>query len=165
MAQNGAHNFGQTFFNSQSCANGSVNGQVNMNQASQTFSQNPNGGSNVSYNNGNSSQFVQMNSASPVFQQQCVSPVRNDGFQYSQNSDMLSLILQRLESMDCKLLQLESIQRSVNSLTSRMDSMDRKINQLECKMRDVENSRDFDSNLLGDLTKNKQELDTDEKYK
>jgi DNA repair ATPase RecN len=94
-----------------------------------------------------------MISASPLFSPE-TSP-RNVNSQ----SDMMSIILQRLDSMDKKLSHLETIQSSVNSLTVKSDTMSKQINVIESKIQDIENSRAFDSSLLDSINKRQDELE------
>lgn len=74
--------------------------------------------------------------------------------------DVVAIILSRLDSMDKKLGQLNSIQQSMDSLKSRMENVDKKISTVEGKIRDLEESRDFDSNMLSDINKRQQEIDS-----
>ena len=77
----------------------------------------------------------------------------------SPGTDILSLIMKRLDSMDNKLARLDSIQTSVNNINTRIQNMDKKINDLEGKMRDVEHSRTFDSQTITDLSKHQKEME------
>jgi hypothetical protein len=136
----------------QNGANPTYSGHSGQLQLNQMYNQNPGMGSPVYTNNG---YFSQMNSGSPVFQQ-----LGSTSAQSHQNSDVFSLILQRLDSMDNKLAQLDSIQSSMKALTVRIDKMDQKINLLESKMKDIENSREFDGGMLDDFSKKQRELST-----
>jgi tetrahydromethanopterin S-methyltransferase subunit G len=66
-------------------------------------------------------------------------------------SDQLSVIIQRLEKIDNKLTQLETIQSTVNKITERLESLDRRVSTIESRMHDIEQSRMFDSQSLDDI--------------
>ena len=75
------------------------------------------------------------------------------------NSDVMVQILQRLDLMDKKLGHLESIQASVNMITTRMNSVDQKVTSLESKITDMEKRRDFDSNSLDAIRKKQTDME------
>lgn len=62
--------------------------------------------------------------------------------------------------MDNKLARLDSIQTSVNGLNSQIQNMDKTINVRENKFRDTERSREFDSDILSDMSKQQNEFDS-----
>jgi len=71
---------------------------------------------------------------------------------------MLTKIMNKLDSLDTKLAQLDSIQHSVSKLTDRLDSFYQKISDMESKIRDIERSRIFDTQLVSDLSKTAESL-------
>ncbi|XP_053389178.1 uncharacterized protein LOC128552179 [Mercenaria mercenaria] len=134
--------------------NGTQNGHFNQMLAGQNFMMsNP-----MYYNNSNSnSQFMQMNSASPAFSPNNTpsSPMAN-----THQMDMLSEILQRLNSMDQTLTQLDTIQCSVTNLTERIDIVEQTIKGFEVKFQEIERSRQFDSNDLEEFNKKQLQIDS-----
>ncbi|XP_060583954.1 uncharacterized protein LOC132740117 [Ruditapes philippinarum] len=68
-----------------------------------------------------SSPFV-TNQTSPILSQQNVNNL---------NTDILQGIIQRLDSMDAKLGQLNKIQSTVEKITERLNSLDQKFNEIE----------------------------------
>ena len=74
--------------------------------------------------------------------------------------DVLSRILQRLDTMDKNLGQLDSIQISVNKITDQVNTMSTKITGLETKMKAIEESRDFDSKSIDLLQAKQKEIDS-----
>ena len=76
------------------------------------------------------------------------------------NTDMLTKIMSKLDSLDTKLAQLDSIQHNVSKLNGRLDTIDQKISDMESKIRDIERSRDFDTQSVSDLSKQQRELDS-----
>ena len=69
--------------------------------------------------------------------------------------DVWVRMLDRFDTMDRKLTQLDSIQVWVNKITDQVYTMKKKINSLEAKMANVEQSRVFDSKSI-DLLQEKQ---------
>jgi len=67
------------------------------------------------------------------------------------NNDLKALLIKRLDSMDCKLAMLDSIQTTVNSLNCRLQTMEQTINDLQIKVRDLEKSREFDTQTMSDI--------------
>ncbi|KAH3787214.1 hypothetical protein DPMN_165334 [Dreissena polymorpha] len=76
----------------------------------------------------------------------------------SPNQAILSSILDRLNSMDNKLSQLDKIQSCVSAITSRVDKLDKGISDIEVKIKDFEKSCDFSGGAIGDITKQQQQL-------
>ncbi|XP_052762065.1 uncharacterized protein LOC128204704 [Mya arenaria] len=76
------------------------------------------------------------------------------------NNDLWVKVMNKLNIMDKKLAQLDSIQSSVNNLTVRMDSIDHKISDIEGKIRDIKIRRVFDSKTVPDLAKQHQDLES-----
>ena len=74
--------------------------------------------------------------------------------------DILSKILCRLDTMDKKLGQLDSIQVSVNKITDQVNTMNTKISGLETKMKTIEDSRQFDSKSLDLLQAKQKQIDS-----
>ena len=74
--------------------------------------------------------------------------------------DVLSKILQRLDTMDKKLGQLDSIQSSGNKITDQVNTMNTKITGLETKMKNIEDSREFDSKSIDLLQAKQKEIDS-----
>ena len=89
--------------------------------------------------------------------------------------DILSKIFNRLDTMDKKLGQLDSIQVTVNKITDQVNTMNTNINCLETKMESIEDSRKFDSKSLDllqakqkqidDIMQKMQKLEADQKEK
>ena len=74
--------------------------------------------------------------------------------------DVWVRILDRLDTMDRKLTQLDSIQVSVNKITDQVYTMNTKINSLEAKMANVEQSREFDSKSIDLLQEKQNKIDS-----
>ena len=134
------------------------------------------------YGNINNGQYTPQNGGySPVCQQQQQSqqlapPMYNPGTPVTQiyssganqvpnqpfpsrNDNVLSLILQRLDSVDSKLTQLDKIQSCVSNLTDRMNKIEQKINEFDKKMNDYEQSRIFDSSMMEDIVKKQRDIE------
>lgn len=126
-------------------------GQLSQLQSGQSFML-----PNPMYYNNNNGQYMQMNSASPVFSPNNTpsTPVNNT------QMDMFTMIIQRLDSMDKRLSQLDSIQSSVKNITVRIDTIDQKVTNLEAKIKDIESSHQYDSGTLDELYKNQKEIDS-----
>lgn len=115
--------------------------------------------------------YVMMNSASPILHQTPV-PCTPTTFNTS-NLDVMSNILERLDSMDKRLAQLDIIQSTMSKITTRMDEMEKKIGSFESKVKtieqkmntmaekvsDIERSCDFDGDSLADIRRKQRELD------
>jgi hypothetical protein len=71
-------------------------------------------------------QYVNMNQGSPGLQ-----PTQNLTQNNSQESSVLQSVLTRLDNIDRKLGQLNTIQLTVDKITVRLDSMDQKITEIE----------------------------------
>ena len=57
-------------------------------------------------------------------------------------------LFERLDVMDKKLGQLESIQISLQNVTVKVSSMDTKVTNMESQLRDLERSREYDSKAI-----------------
>ena len=88
--------------------------------------------------------------------QQCSTPLATS----SPPPDMFSVIIQRLDSLDSKLGQLEHIQNSIKGINTRMDRLDQKVKNIEGKVRDLEESRNFDTNTFTELSKKQDEMNS-----
>ena len=73
---------------------------------------------------------------------------------------MFSVIIQRLDSLDSKLGQLEHIQNSIRGINTRMDRLDQKVKNIEGKIGDLEESKNFDSNTFAELSKKQDEINS-----
>jgi len=62
--------------------------------------------------------------------------------------------------LDIKIGQNDSIQHNMSKLNGRLDTVDQKISDMESKIRDIERSRDFDTQSVSDLSKQRRELDS-----
>ena len=81
-------------------------------------------------------------------------------FGVNPDQGVMNLILQRLDNMDQKLGQLNSIQSSINSITVKVNDIETKFKTLESKVVTIENSRTFDSKTVEALQKKQNEIDT-----
>ena len=72
----------------------------------------------------------------------------------------MGLILQKLESMDKKLGQLDNIQKAVSKITVQVSDIEKKVNVLETKVNEIESSRQFDSGTLDNINKKQKEVDS-----
>lgn len=72
----------------------------------------------------------------------------------------MSLILQKLEHMDKKLGQLDTIQSSISSLTVKVSDIEKKVSELETRVNQIEGSRQFDSDTVENINKKQKEVDT-----
>jgi len=123
------------------------NGQLQA-QASQSFnySQMP---------NAPMGQFIMSTPAyqGQSFMSQLASPI-------SPNHDILATILDRLNSMDNKLSQLEKIQSSVSAMNIRIDKVDKRISDIESRITEVEKSCEFSGSAAEDISNKQKQLDT-----
>ena len=87
-------------------------------------------------------------------------PMGSPGQIQTPPQDVLSKILQRLDTMDKKLGQLDCIQSSVNKITDQVNTMSTKINGLETKMKTIEDSREFDSKSIDLLQAKQNQIDS-----
>lgn len=114
---------------------------------------------NMNYNN----QMLAMNTASPFIQAipQTSTPIQNvqSNMQTMQSNDVLSAILQRLDSMDQKLGQLDYIQSCVSAITVRVNNVEQKLEDFEKRMVEIENSKTFDASILVEIQNKQKELD------
>lgn len=78
----------------------------------------------------------------------------------SSEQGVMGLILQRLDVMDKKLGQLESIQSSINSITVKVNDIEVKVKDLETKVNTIENSRIFDADSVESLDRKQREIDS-----
>ena len=76
-----------------------------------------------------------------------------------QSPDYMGQIIQKLECMDKKLGQLDTIHSTVNTINTRMSSVEQKVTSLEAKVTEIEKSRIFDSKSLDDIKKRQNEID------
>lgn len=72
---------------------------------------------------------------------------------------IMGLILQRLDNMDKKLGQLDSIQSSISNITVKVSDIEVKVKNLESKVNAIENSRDFDTEAVEKINKKQKEID------
>ena len=73
---------------------------------------------------------------------------------------VMSLILQRLDVMDKKLGQVDSIQSSINNVTVKVSDIEVKVKELEKKVSALEDSRDFDSESVERMNSKQKEVDS-----
>ena len=80
----------------------------------------------------------------------------------TQNSEqgVMNLILQRLDHMDKKLGQLDTIQSSIANITVKVSDIETKVHTLETKVNTLETSRGFDSESVDALNKKQKEIDS-----
>lgn len=149
-------------------------------QSQQILQQNGQYQSNINGYNGYSGlqqaspNFVNQNqqTGQPMFQYSPVNLGSQTGTQYipqpqtptssgtSVSSDQFSLLIQRLDRIELKLAQLDSIQSTVNGINIRLNCLDQKVNGLETKMSDIEISRNHDASCISDISKKQKELDS-----
>ncbi|XP_052820388.1 uncharacterized protein LOC128246236 [Mya arenaria] len=60
--------------------------------------------------------------------------------------------------IDSKLTQLDTIQITVNKITTRLDKIDQRVGGLETKIKDIEESRNYDSKTLNEIREKQKEL-------
>jgi hypothetical protein len=58
-------------------------------------------------------------------------------------SDQFSALLQRLDSIDKRLLQLDKIQSTIDNITVNLYKVDQRVSEVENKLLELENSRDY----------------------
>lgn len=85
--------------------------------------------------------------------------VQSPGAQGGPDQGVMNLILQRLDNMDKKLGQLDSIQTSISKITVKVNDIEGKLGALETKVRQIETSRDFDSASVDQLNRKQKEID------
>ena len=73
---------------------------------------------------------------------------------------VMSLILQRLDVMDKKLGQLDSIQSSINNVTVKVSDIEVKVKELEKEVSALEDSRNFDSESVERMNSKQKEVDS-----
>ena len=78
----------------------------------------------------------------------------------TQNSEqgVMNLILQRLDHIDKKLGQLDTIQSSIANITVKVSDIETKVHTLETKVNTLETSRGFDSESVDVLNKKQKEI-------
>lgn len=74
--------------------------------------------------------------------------------------DFSNKILNKLEGIEQKLSQLDSIQSTVRNITSRLINIDEKVQSLEMKMMELEISRSYDSQCVEEISKKQTEIDS-----
>ena len=114
-----------------------------------TFTYTPN-----MYTNGPN--MANMNNMGHMSMNQPSSPNMQNG----PDQGVMGLILQRLDKMDKKLGQLETIQNSISTLTVKVSDIEVKVKNLEQKVATLENSRDFDSESVQNLNTKQKEIDS-----
>ena len=79
---------------------------------------------------------------------------------HNSEQGVMNLILQRLDHMDKKLGQLDTIQSSIASITVKVSDIESKVHTLETKVNTLETSRSFDSESVDALNKKQKEIDS-----
>ncbi|KAH3837545.1 hypothetical protein DPMN_110938 [Dreissena polymorpha] len=64
------------------------------------------------------------------------------------SSDILSSILEKLNSVDKKLSQLVQIHQTVSGIVSRIDKIEQRMNNFETRIKELEQSCDFSGNMI-----------------
>ncbi|KAH3730612.1 hypothetical protein DPMN_056602 [Dreissena polymorpha] len=64
-----------------------------------------------------------------------------------------------MDNIDRKLGKLETIQSTMDTLTAKCECMDKKVSQIESKILEIEQSRQFDSNMFDNLNKKQKEIE------
>ena len=93
----------------------------------------------------------------PVSMPQPQSPVMPNSMS---DQNYIGLILQRLDNMDKKLGQLDSIQLSITNITVKVSDIEGQVKALEQKVNLIESSRDFDTEAVENLNKKQKEIDS-----
>lgn len=79
--------------------------------------------------------------------------------------DIFKILMQRLEAMDSKLTQMQTtqtgIQNSMTSLTVQINGLDAKISTLDTRVGDIEKSRQYDSQILDEISTKQKNIDTE----
>ena len=129
--------------------------QNNSNNSSQPSAAQPNG-----FFQTFSQPGVGMPYGQPFYSSPPPPPMGSPGPGSGPSQDILSKILTRLDTMDKKLGQLDTIQISVNKITDQVNTMNTKISGLETKMKTIEDSREFDSKSLDLLQAKQKQIDS-----
>ncbi|KAH3747469.1 hypothetical protein DPMN_181896 [Dreissena polymorpha] len=69
------------------------------------------------------------------------------------SADILSSILDRLNSVDMKLSHFDQIHQTVTGLVSRIDKIEQRINNFKSRIKDLDKSCDFSDSPFGNLKK------------
>ena len=91
-----------------------------------------------------------------------VSPPVSASQGQSQNvlsGDVVAQLFQRLDMMDQKLGQLQSIQSTLQNVTVQVNEVSTRLKTVESKVGDIERSREFDSKMLDDIKGRQREMD------
>lgn len=79
--------------------------------------------------------------------------------------DIFKILMQRLEAMDSKLTQMQTaqtgIQNSMTSLTVQINGLDAKISTLDTRVGDIEKSRQFDSQILDEISTKQKNIEAE----
>ncbi|KAH3869738.1 hypothetical protein DPMN_032907 [Dreissena polymorpha] len=110
-----------------------------------------------SNSNFNNSQFM----ASPGYGQlnMQTTPYPMYSQQNTELTELLNMLLNRMDNTDRKLGKLETIQSTMDTLTSKCECMDKQVFKIESKILEIEQSRQFDSNMLDNLNKKQKEIE------
>ena len=76
------------------------------------------------------------------------------------SADQFQKMMERFDKIEQKLSNLDSINTSVDKITGRLDKLDARINSMEKKIADIEQSKNFDSESLGQIEKKQKEIDS-----
>lgn len=87
----------------------------------------------------------------PVQMQMPINTVSADQFQH---------MMARFDKIEVKLNQLDTINSSVGKITGRLDKMESRIKSVETKIVDIEQSKNFDSESIGQLEQKQKEIDS-----
>lgn len=87
-------------------------------------------------------------------------PLQNQQTNNTMAMDPLTLILNRLDTMDTKLGKLKDIEDKVSSLTDQINNIGMKVASLETKVADIEKSRDFDAGEIGEIRRKHDEVES-----
>ena len=136
------------------------NETLNMFSSQQSSQQNNNGPQPNGFFQTFSQPNIGMSYGQPFYSSSPPPPMGSPGQIQTPPQDVLSKILQRLDTMDKKLGQLDCIQSSVNKITDQVNTMSTKINGLETKMKTIEDSREFDSKSIDLLQAKQNQIDS-----
>lgn len=105
--------------------------------------------------------YVQaLNSGSPGMQNMQQPLPLNQSSMNTVTSDQFFTLIQRLDSIDSRLVQLDSIKSAVDKITVRLDNVDQKVIALDKQFTELERSRQFDSSNMEQIMKKQTEIDS-----
>ena len=104
------------------------------------------------------SQMPQISQMPPIPISPSVSQPQNA--QNTLTQDVITKLFERLDMMDKKLGQLESIQSSLHKVTVQVNDMNTTVSSMELQLRELEQSREYDSKTLQEMQERQREIDS-----